>query len=178
MKIRQLTFRCTQKTRDLFGLKDRDLVETSAGDFWEWFAAAATFDRRRAVLFTHKVSLYSFWIAGIAKANLKDIESLFRQQLAATMQADGFKEEEVARMVGDGGHVFAKTNSRPVVGSMNDHIFSTEFYIRDAGGLLNADLGMINRRLNKTPMSAIGIGSHLDYPVDVLARSLRPSGAS
>lgn len=66
MKIRQLTFRCTQKTRDLFGLKDRDLVETSAGDFWEWFAAVATFDRRKAVLFTHKVSLYSSWIAGIA----------------------------------------------------------------------------------------------------------------
>lgn len=72
-----ITFRCTKKTRDLFGLSDRDLAEESAGDFWEWFVAVATFDRRKCLLFTHKVSLYSFWIVRVTKASLLNIEQLF-----------------------------------------------------------------------------------------------------
>ena len=49
-----LTFRCTQKVRDLMGLPD--------GDLEEWFVETAMIERCRCLLFTHKVSLYSFWM--------------------------------------------------------------------------------------------------------------------
>jgi hypothetical protein len=52
------------------------------------------------------------------------------------------------------GHRFAKTNSRSVTRSMNDHIWNSRHYFAQEGGLRLADVGGINRLLNRTPMGA------------------------
>jgi hypothetical protein len=177
-KQEMLTFRCSQKARDLLGLRDRDLSEDTDGDFAEWFIDLATIERHRCLLFTHKVTLYSFWAIAVRKPDLLRVEELFRHHAIATLTADGFQASEIERLLSNRGHRFAKTNSRPVTGSMNDHIRNSRWYIQQDGGLKVADVGAINRRLNRTPMGALAPGQDMDFPIEVLTRIIRPSGAA
>ena len=50
---------------------------------------------------------------------------------------------------------YAKTSNRRVIGSMNNMQQMLEWFISDAGGLVNADLAELHRRLNETPFKAI-----------------------
>jgi hypothetical protein len=172
-----ITFRCTQKARELLGLRDRDLTEETAGDLHEWFVDTATIERYRCLLFTHKVSLYSFWALAVRKPGLLALEELFHHHALATLKGDGFTDAEIARLFPDTGHRFAKTNSRPVTGSMSNHVESTRWYFQHDGGIRVVDVRSINRRLNETPMGALAPGSDMDFPIDVLTRIIRPSGA-
>jgi hypothetical protein len=170
-----LTFRCSQKARDLLGLRVRDLSDETEGDFTEWFVDRATIERHRYLLFTHKVTLYSFWAIAVRKPDLLRFDELFRHHAITTLTADGFQASEIGRLLPTHGHRFAKTNSRPVTGSMNDHIQNSRWYIEQDGGLTVADVGAINRRLNRTPMGALAPGQHMDFPIEVLTRIIRPS---
>jgi len=53
------------------------------------------------------------------------------------------------------GIQFAKTNSRSVLGSMNDLTYLLKFKIADNGGLANTDIMELNYDLNRIPMNAI-----------------------
>jgi hypothetical protein len=173
-----ITFRCTQKTRDLLGLSDRDLSGETDGEFEEWFVDVAAIDHRRCALFTHKVTLYSFWVPGMRKADLGRFDKLFQQYLVAALTRDGFHTGEIERLVRAGGHRFAKTNDRSVIGSMKDHILCSRCYFEHEGGLARADIAAIDDRLNRTPMGALAAGQHMDLPLRVLERIIRTSGAA
>jgi hypothetical protein len=131
----------------------------------------------RCLLFTHRVSLYSFWALALRKPDLLALDELFHHHALATLTGDGFTDAEIARLFPEMGHRFAKTNSRPVTGSMNNHMESTRWYIQHDGGIRVVDVRSINRRLNETPMGALAPGSDMDFPIDVLTRIIRPSGA-
>lgn len=173
-----ITFRCTKKVRALLGLRDRDLSEETDGDLHEWFVDLATIDRHRCLLFTHKLTLYSFWALAVRKADLLEFEDLFRHHAMATLTADGFSDSEIGRLLQTPGHRFAKTNSRPVTGSMNDHVWNSQHYFAHEGGIHSADVFRINRLLNDTPMGALASGSHMDFPIKVLTSVIRPSGVA
>jgi hypothetical protein len=173
-----ITFRCTQKVRALIGLRDRDLSEETDGDLEEWFVEAATIERRRCLLFTHKPSLYSFWVLALRKPHLEAFEEMFRHPALAMLKADGFTDDEIGRLLSAQGHRFAKTNSRSVTGSMNDHVQNSRWYFHHDGGIKIADVRAINRQLNHTPMGALAPGSHMDFPIHVLTRIIRPLGAA
>jgi hypothetical protein len=173
-----ITFRCTQKARDLLGLGNRDLSDDTDGDLHEWFVDMATIERHRCLLFTHKVTLYSLWAVGVRKADLLRFEEFFRHHAMAMLTADGFQESEIQRLLPTVGHRFAKTNSRPVTGSMNDHIWNSRWYFERDGGIRVADVCAVNRRLNGTPMGALAAGQHMDFPIDALTRIIRPTGAA
>ena len=91
------------------------------------------------------------------------------------LESDGFTSVEIARLLPALGHRFAKTNSRPVTGSMNDHVQNSRWYFQNEGGIRGADTRAINRQLNRTPMGALAPGAHMDFPIDVLTRIIRPA---
>lgn len=99
-----ITFRCTQKVRDLLKLRDRDLADESDSEMEEWFVETATIERYRCLLFTHKVSLYSFWALAVRKPDLLAFEELFRHHALAMLKAEGFTDAEVARLLPAAGH--------------------------------------------------------------------------
>jgi hypothetical protein len=172
-----ITFRCTKKVRKLLGLRDRDLSDEVGDDIADWFVDVATFDHRRCLLFTHKLTLYSFWVPGVRKAAMRDFGRMFRENLVATLVRDGFDETEFQRLLSD-QYRFAKTNDRSVTGSMNNHILASRAYVRMDGGLDRADIADTNARLNRTPMGALAPGQHMDFPLDVLQRIIRPEGTA
>jgi len=136
-KPKMLTFRCSQKARNLLGLRDHDLSDETDGDLAEWFVDVATIERHRCLLFTHKVTLYSVWAIAVRKPDLLRFEELFRHHAIATLTADGFQPSEIERLLSAHGHRFAKTNSRPVTGSMNDHVQSSRWYIEQFAYVLD-----------------------------------------
>ena len=109
------------------------------------------------------------------KPDLVAFDELFRHHALAMLENDGFTSVEIARLLPAMGHRFAKTNSRPVTGSMNDHVQNSRWYFQHEGGIRVADAQAINRQLNRTPMGALAPGSHMDFPIDVLTRIIRPS---
>jgi hypothetical protein len=173
-----ITFRCTQRVRDLVGLRDRDLSEETDSDIEEWFVDTATIERHRCLLFTHRLSLYSFRVLAVRKPDLMAFEEMFRHHALAMLRADRFTDAEIGRLLSSMGHRFAKTNSRPVTGSMNNHVENSRWYFEHDGGIKIADVRAINRQLNRTPMGALAPGSNMDFPIDVLTRIIRPSGAA
>jgi hypothetical protein len=96
-------------------------------------------------------------VAGIKKSDVIHIDELFRENLfrsLKTMPIDPVKcgeamDETLEIIIG-------KSNNRSVLGSMNDHIATTIFHVQYDGGYQHMDIADINRRLNHTPMSAIG----------------------
>ena len=91
-------------------------------------------------------------------------EEMFRHHALAMLKADGFTDAEIGRLLPPMGHRFAKTNSRPVIGSMNNHVENSRWYFEHDGGLKIADVRAINRQLNRTPMGAQQrLGSHMDF---------------
>jgi hypothetical protein len=167
-----ITFRCTRKARKVLGLTDSDLWQGEGRALDDWFVDTATFDHRRFFLFTNRVSLYGFWVGGVRKSDRGRFGELFESHLVATMAQDGFTHTE-SRALCRAEFRFAKTNDRSVTSSMNDHIRCSRWYFDPERGP-REDVATINSRLNHTPMGALAPGQDMDFPVDVLARIVRP----
>lgn len=56
------------------------------------------------------------------KLDLLAFDELFRHHALAMLKGDRFTDAEIARLFPARGAPFAKTNSRPVTGSMNNHV--------------------------------------------------------
>ena len=75
------------------------------------FVETATIERYRCLLFTHKLSLYSFWALAVRKPDLVAFEELFRHHALAMLENDGFTNVEIARLLPAMGHRFANTST-------------------------------------------------------------------
>jgi hypothetical protein len=100
-------------------------------------------------------------------------DELFRLGLLKSLMSDGLDNPPVRHMLGGKGSVMiAKTNSRSILGSMNDLAFQIKYIVHEMGGLVIADLSQINRQLNCIPMSAI----KYNVGIEELRRRLGESG--
>ena len=107
------------------------------------------------------------------KPILENFEEVFRLGLFKSLMTEGFAEPQVEYVLREHQHiVIAKTNSRSILGSMNDLAFQIKSMIYATGGLANADLSEINRQLNRIPMSAI----KYKVSIDELKRLLADAG--
>jgi hypothetical protein len=148
-----LLIRCTQK---LLREIPKHLIEPSL-DGAGWHATLLRIERRKCVLFTHDATLYSVFVPGLKKPEFDNLPDVFGQCLFKTLLWEQFPQAHIEVML-EAGRVmqFSKTNSRSVLGSMNDIQFQAQVYIHHDGGLANADMVDLHRRLNRVPMSAIG----------------------
>lgn len=83
--------------------------------------------------------------------------------LFKNLMGEGFTEQQIEYALRDHWNVtIAKTNSRSVLGSMNDLAFHLKCSIETMGGMDRADLSEVGRRLNRIPMSAIKYHCSID----------------
>jgi hypothetical protein len=168
-----MLFRCTAAMRTMLGLKDNDLAEESAdASPTEWYCHQVTIDRRKCVLFTHAVTLYSFMAPGVRKDDLRNFTAFFQFNLLANLVLQGFSSAQIAAFPMTDPIAFAKTNNRSILGSMNDFINACRLFVELDGGVVNTDFGEVNRRLSTTLMSGIG----MNHPVDLLKALLAEPG--
>lgn len=160
---------CTQKLLKELAVNPADLgaAQVNPEGLGNWYANLLRFDRRKCVLFTNEKTLYSFLIPGVLKKDLLSIDNLFRSHLAFNMQYEGFGAGVIEQVLAEYKEIgFARTNSKSVLGSMNDLKVGYEFEVYRAGGIEHLNVLTVNQKINETPLKAI----KYNYPIEELKR--------
>jgi len=158
--------RCTQKlVAELRVTTGPPAGDNEAG----WLAMLLHIERRKCVLSTHDETLFSFLFCGLTRPDFEHLGHVFGQGMFKALLPSGFEQEQIERMLDTTLEIlFAKTNNRSVLGSMNDMKQMLEWTIRSRGGLAATDPVDLQRLLNKTPFTAIGY----DRPIDQMGQLL------
>ena len=156
--------RCTQKLLKELKQEPTNVVPLS-GLLGGWHANIFNIERRKCVLATNDSTLYTLFIPYLKKADFQSFPIVFGQHLFKNLRHEGIIQKHIEAVLEEIHEIkFAKTNSRSVLGSMNDQRVQLECRIQIKGGLAKTDIYELNHELNKNILSAI------DYkqPVEML----------
>lgn len=134
----------------------------------EWYVNLLWIERRKCLLFAEATTLYVFLVPGVLKNDVENLPALFAEQLRVNLLRDGIPEAVVKRVAEVEPFHLAKTRDRRVLGSMTDLTHHYRYHIEAEGGLAHADIQDLNRRMNRIPMSMLG----MDYSIDTVCEQL------
>lgn len=162
---------CTNKLLDYIGTPDK----ITAGYYEEsilgnWHANLLGIDRKKALLFTNDETLYSIFICGFKKTDMRYISEIFMQALRDNLISSG-EGEHIDLIISDYRKElnFTKTSSKSVLGSMNDMAKFIDWYIYNHYDSDELKISAINKILNEIPYKAIGF----KFAVDLLKQKLK-----
>jgi len=151
-----LVLRGTQKLLKELRLKKSDLSESGDGALGSWFVNLFWIERRKCVLITNDQTLYSVLLFGLTKPDFDTLDTRFRDGLIANLRRDGFPPEQIASLaMALNPSVWSVTNSRSVLGSMNDMILTAKYLVAIKRRETEDEIRNLNIDLNRTPMSAL-----------------------
>jgi Domain of unknown function (DUF6933) len=159
--------RCTQKLQKEMGLSKKDLVEFDTSDLimGSWFANLIYISGKKCVLFANEKTLYNFIVCGLPRAQIRQLDRVFLLNLQCNLSAENISEEFISAIVSECSEiVFGKTNSRSVLGSMNELSFMYKYHIESEGGIHSYKVPEIIKYMNRHLFSVIDIS----HPIDVL----------
>ena len=140
------------------GLKPSDFCteEPRFSYLGPWHANLIHIDRRKCVLFVNDKTLFNFIVPDLSRAQIRELDKLFKNYLSCVLADAGFSAADRARILSEYDEVgYANTNSKSVLGSMNDLAFHYKYSIQQAGGVQSPAVPEIIRRLNRMPMGAL-----------------------
>jgi hypothetical protein len=146
---------CTKKF--LSELKRNPAKEDPEIDsFWSWHANIFNIERRKCVLVTNDITLFSLFIPGLKKPDFQSFNFIFGQQIFKNMLHEKIPQKQIEMILSECEDIqFKRTNNRSVLGSMNELKFQLECHIEAEGGLERTDIFELNHRLNRTLMSPL-----------------------
>ena len=147
---------CTQKLiKEIKADIDNEVMIESA--FGSWHANLLRIERRKCVLFTNDRTLLSIFVPGLKKQDFNDLQKVFRHNLFIYLLEENSPSSFIGKLSREYAIIrFTKSNSRSVLGSMNDIAYHIKMRIEMKGGLSSINLLDINKGLNRIPMGAIG----------------------
>ena len=154
-----MQIRCTQKLLKELGVKNSELAEIEKPDtiLGNWYANIFTLDRRKTIIFMNERTLLSFIIFGIRKDNIKNFPIVFVNGIERVLTMEGFDDNIIDKVLSEYTHIFlTKTDSKSLLGNMNDLVNLYAHFVLSAGGLKQADLFDVIARINRTPQRTIG----------------------
>jgi hypothetical protein len=152
-----LVLRCTTKLLKEIGCEPTDTAEVAqAKGLSVWFANLLRLDRRKCVLFTNEKTLFSLFVPDLKREQLRGLGDVFSEHLSERLAAEGFGRYKDKFLVDRNAIAIAKTNSRSVLGSMNDFALMIEYHIRGHGDLESIDLKQLNWQLNRIIAGPLG----------------------
>jgi hypothetical protein len=149
------------------GLKKSALVENEPTFSYlgSWHANLLYINKKKCVIFTNDKTLFNFIAAGVSRAELKKLSIMFMNNLLCILADEGLDQSTINKIITEYSEIgYAKTNSKSILGSMNDLAFHYKFHIQEAGGVHSYLVPSIIKKLNHMPMGAINYG----YPIEVL----------
>jgi len=146
---------CTKKL--LSELKKNPGKEDAIIDsFWSWHANTFYIERRKCVLITNDITLFTMFIPAFKKPDFQSFHFIFGQQLFKNLLNEEIPQKQIERILAECEDIqYKRTNSRSVLGSMNELKFQLEYHIGAEGGLAKTDIFELNQQLNRTIMSPI-----------------------
>lgn len=170
-----LTLKCTKKVQDYLSLSQAELTDTQDQTntlLGPWYVNQLTIDRRKVFLFMNEKTLLSFITFGARKTKtLKhDLPSIFMQQFFQLMKLMELPLEKSDQIMQDYFQAeFRKTDSRILLGNMNDLAHLYEHMIYHHGGFSHCNLSEIIYSINKTPQRNLGWKYSTDIVEEILA---------
>ena len=160
--------KCTTKLLNELGVKLANAPDQPPG-LCDWHANMLWLDRKKYILFTNDQTLYSLLVPWNKSPRSTAFNERFRLGLFKSLMSEGFTEVQIKYLLSEHKQVtITKTNSRSVLGSMNDLAFQIKSMVFVRGGLTDVNLSEVNRQLNRIPMSAI----KYKFSIDELKRRL------
>ncbi|MEN8132792.1 MAG: hypothetical protein ABFS45_21945 [Pseudomonadota bacterium] len=121
-----------------------------------WHANLIHIDRRKCVLFVNDKTLFNFIAPDVSRAQIRELDKLFKDYLSCVLADESIAEADRVRILSEYNEVgFTNTNSKSVLGSMNELAFHYKYSILEAGGVHSPAVPEITRRLNHMPMSSL-----------------------
>ena len=146
--------KCTTKLLNKLGVKPANAPDQPPS-LCDWHANVLRLDRKKYVLFTNDQTLYSLFVPWNKSPRSTDIMERFRFGLLKSLMSEGLAEVQIKYLLSEHAQVtITKTNSRSVLGSMNDLTIQIKSMILVSDGL-DVNFSEVNRQLNRIPMSAI-----------------------
>lgn len=159
--------RCTKKLQKEMGLKNEALVqqEPTPALLGSWHANLINIGQSHCVLFVNDKTLFNFLVPDVPKEQIRQLDRSFRDFLRCILAEEGFDKTTTDKILQEYAEIgFANTNSKSVLGSMNDLAYHYQYHIEEEGGVHSCMVPQIIHDLNRMPMSAIA--AH--FPVKAL----------
>jgi len=120
-------------------------IEPSGQD---WYANLLWLDARKCLLLAHAGTLFSVFVPDIRKSDLMPIGPSVVRFIHTELEAESFPLDRLGAL--DSRPVaLAKTESRTVLGYMNEMARFCEYAVGDAGGMAGCDARELNRGLRR-----------------------------
>jgi len=168
-----LQLRCTQKVIKQLGLSPKDLVECKTGDtpLGNWYINML--ERRKTLIFMNERTLFSFIIYGIKKSNTANFPEVFYRGLGQALSFEGFDIDTINNVFASyQEYAFTKTNSKKLLGNMNELVALYKHCIYSDGGLEHCDLTKIMMQLNRMPQKNIDWGYSIDAVKSIIEQPI------
>ena len=161
-----MVLRCTRRVLDLLGGRAITLTDLPAADE-DWYANLLWLDRQKCLLLTHAGTLFSVFLAGVRKADLRPIGPYVVKAVEAELRSESLPPDTFGQLDPDAVRL-AKTASRSTLGFMNEMAVHLRYQVADAGGLSHCDISALNRGLRRTLHNR---GGYV-YPIELVAQRL------
>lgn len=168
-----LQLRCTKKVIDQFGLKGK-IRDLSPPDslLGNWYTNPIKIERRNTLIFMSERSYLSFILYGVRKDNAKNLAQVFLKGLDQLLTLERFNIRQVNKIFNDYDDVeITKTDSRQVLGNMNDLAQLYNHMIYSDGGLQSCDLWSIIHQVNRTPQRNLDWSYSTDIVKEIVGDS-------
>ncbi len=163
-----MIFSCTKKVQDK--LKKYKVIESNKEEigFHNWYVDLINLERKNYFLFTNSKTLFSFFVYAGTKNELTNIENIFENKLKEQIIREvGTNSQFLNKLFNEKNYRFVKTNSRSVLGSMNDFKFQIKVILQQEEKLESSS-NLIIHLINKAPMTALKYGA----PAEVMKTEL------
>lgn len=150
-----MILRCIAKLLKELGASKADLTDNIPQDqpLNEWYANLFFIRRKKCVIFTNAVTLFTFVVFDVDRSQIRDIGNLFRNGLGYALLEEDFNGVLIQCLVNQCHNMhLAKTRNKSIIGVMVDHVKNTRWMVEDNGGLEICDRSRIIRQLNRTPL--------------------------
>ena len=143
----RVVLRCTAKMVALLGAHPKELVTVEPSDH-DWYANLLWLDRRKCLLLVHAGTLFSVFVSDIHKAELVPIGPSVVALIQSEIEAESLPQDRLG-ILDSGSIALAKTESRVVLGYMNEMARFCEYKVEDAAGLARCNARELNRELRR-----------------------------
>ena len=142
-----VVLRCTARMLSLLKARPRDLVtiEPSGQD---WYANLLWLDDRKCLLLAHAGTLFSVFVPDIGKADVVPIGPSVVGFIQRELEVESLPLDRLGAL-DSRSFALAKTDSRTVLGYMNEMARFCEYAVDEAGGLSRCDARELNRELRR-----------------------------
>ena len=141
------------------GLKKAELseIEPIFSYLGSWHANLLHVDGKKCILFVNDKTLFNFIVPNVKRQEIKNLSSMFKEHLIYALSSEGVTDETKEKIIKEYSEInYSKTNSKKLLGSMNDLAFHYKHHIFSEGGIFNALVPNIINKLNHMPMGMLG----------------------